>query len=106
MILPKVKDIESVLMHPGKVLSVNENTTVAEAAKKMTEYIKVFMIVSFQLWFIRLYDITISTIKLVKPPYFLAYADIYIDFFQWLTLLKTITLSAISGKNFPQTGKI
>lgn len=38
MILPKVKDIESVLMHPGQLLSVNENTTVAEAAQKMTEY--------------------------------------------------------------------
>ena len=38
MILPKVKDIESVLMHPGQLLSVKENTTVAEAAKKLTEF--------------------------------------------------------------------
>ncbi len=38
MILPKVKDIESVIKHPGQVFSVNENATVSEAAKIMTEY--------------------------------------------------------------------
>jgi diguanylate cyclase (GGDEF)-like protein len=38
MWIPTVKDIENIAKQPNKLLSVNENTTIAEAAKKMTKH--------------------------------------------------------------------
>jgi diguanylate cyclase (GGDEF)-like protein len=37
VLTPTVKDIEQVIKQPGKLLSINENATVVEAAKKMTD---------------------------------------------------------------------
>jgi CBS domain-containing protein len=37
MLAATVKDIERFVDHPGKVLGIKENSTVAQAAKKMTD---------------------------------------------------------------------
>ena len=38
MWIPTVKDIENIAKHPNKLLSVKENATIAEAAKKMSKH--------------------------------------------------------------------
>ena len=37
MLIPTVKDIEQIVKHPDKLLSIRDNATIAEAAKKMTD---------------------------------------------------------------------